>query len=202
MGGHGSPSRILKPLFTPVASEKQLWTIRLQIAIPCMEKNRGGSMRFKQTITEAAVLILAAVGIAIAIHIIRPDKIAPVADRTTDGDTQTIQPSLGVREIRIEEVQHLFKEKDVLFADARHRADYEAGHIQGAVNLNVADPDAWLPDFMPATDPATRIVTYCDGESCPLAEELAELLVLNGFENVATLKNGLTRWRESGLPVE
>lgn len=159
-------------------------------------------MRFKQTITEAAVLILAAVGIAIAIHIIRPDKIAPVADRTTDGDTQTIQPSLGVREIQIEEVQHLFKEKDVLFADARHRADYEAGHIQGAVNLNVADPDAWLPDFMPATDPATRIVTYCDGESCPLAEELAELLVLNGFENVATLKNGLTRWRESGLPVE
>jgi rhodanese-related sulfurtransferase len=159
-------------------------------------------MRFKQTITEAAVLILAAVGIAIAIHIIRPDKIAPVAERPSDGDAQTIQQTLGVREISVEEARHLFKEDGVLFVDARHRADYEAGHIQGAVNLNVADPDAWLPDFMPATDPATRIVTYCDGESCPLAEELAELLVLNGFENVATLKNGLTRWRESGLPVE
>lgn len=159
-------------------------------------------MRFKQTITEAAILILAAVGIAIAIHIIRPDRIAPVADRSTGGIAQTVQQTSGVREISIEEARKLFREKSVIFADARHPADYEAGYIQGAVNLNVANPDAWLPDFIPATDPATRIVTYCDGESCPLAEELAELLALNGFENVGYLKNGLTRWRESGLPIE
>lgn len=159
-------------------------------------------MTIKQTIKEATILILAAVGIAIAIHIIRPDRIAPVVDRPNGGDVQTIQQTLGVREISVEEARHLFKEEGVLFADSRHRADYEAGHIQGAVNLNVTEPDAWLPDFIPATDPATRIVTYCDGESCPLAEELAELLVLNGFENVGYLKNGLTRWRESGLPVE
>lgn len=159
-------------------------------------------MTIKQTITEAVVLILAAVGIAIVIHVIRPDKIAPVVDRPTDGDAQTIQQTLGVREISIEEARQLFHEKSVVFADARHRADYEAGHIRGAVHLNAADPDDWLPDFLPATDPSTRIVTYCDGESCPLAEELAELLAINGFENVGYLKNGLTRWRESGLPVE
>ena len=159
-------------------------------------------MTIKQTIKEAAIIILAAVGIAIAIHVVRPDKIAPVVDRPAGGTAEMTQPTLGGREISIAEARRLFKEDGVLFADARHRADYEAGHIQGAVNLSVADPDAWLPDFVPATDPATRIITYCDGESCPLAEELAELLALNGFEHVACLKNGLTRWREGGLPVE
>jgi rhodanese-related sulfurtransferase len=162
----------------------------------------GGSMTIKQTLTEAVVLILAAAGIAIAIHAIRPDRIAPISDRPAGGAAQTVQQIPGGREISIEEARQLFHEKSVVFADARQRADYEAGHIQGAVHLDAAEPDAWLPEFLPATDPATRIVTYCDGESCPLAEELAELLRLNGFENVATLKNGLTRWRQSGLPVE
>ena len=159
-------------------------------------------MTFKQTIKEAAILILAAVGIAIAIHAIRPDKIVPVVDRPAGGTAQSVQQSSGVREISIEEARELFHEKSAIFADARRRADYEAGHIPGAVHLDAIDPDAWLPDFLPATDPATRIIAYCDGESCPLAGELAELLVLNGFENVGYLKNGLTRWRESGLPVE
>jgi len=159
-------------------------------------------MTFKQTIKEAAILILAAVGIATAVHVLRPDRIAPVADRPSGGTARTAQPTSGGQEISIEEARKLFRENNAIFADARHPADYEAGHIQGAVLLTVADPDAWLSAFLPATDPATRIITYCDGESCPLAEELAELLSLNGFENVGYLKNGLTRWRESGLPVE
>ncbi|WP_319521574.1 rhodanese-like domain-containing protein [uncultured Desulfosarcina sp.] len=159
-------------------------------------------MTFKQTIKEAAILILAAVGIAIAIHVVRPDRIAPIVDQPAGDTARAVQKTSGGREISIEEAQHLFKEKGVLFADARHRADYEAGHIRGAVHLDVAEPDAWLPDFMAAADPAARIVAYCDGESCRLAEELAELLALNGFENVGYLKNGLTRWRESGMPVE
>jgi rhodanese-related sulfurtransferase len=159
-------------------------------------------MTIKKTITEAVIIILAAVGIAIAIHVIRPDKIAPVVDQPTGDTIQTTQQPSGVQEISIEEARRLYGEEGVVFADSRHWPDYEAGHIRGAVHLNAAEPDAWLPDFLPATDPATRIITYCDGESCPLALELAELLALNGFENVGYLKNGLTRWRESGMPVE
>ena len=65
-----------------------------------------------------------------------------------------------------------------------------------------ADEDTWLSDFLAATDAATGIVAYCDGEECHLASELAELLSFNGFINIRYLRNGWTRWREGGFAVE
>ena len=56
--------------------------------------------------------------------------------------------------------------------------------------------------FWPLVDPAKVIITYCDGEDCHLAPALAELLFFNGFNNVRYLRNGWTRWREGGFPVE
>ena len=46
------------------------------------------------------------------------------------------------------------------------------------------------------------IVTYCDGETCSLSEDLAKGLIAMGYQNVRVLPNGLTRWMEAGLPVE
>ena len=82
------------------------------------------------------------------------------------------------------------------------RADFEAGHIKNAAHLYVAEQDVWLSGFLTATDPLAMIITYCDGEECHLATELAELLSINGFENVRYLKNGWTRWRDGGFPVD
>jgi 3-mercaptopyruvate sulfurtransferase SseA len=45
------------------------------------------------------------------------------------------------------------------------------------------------------------IVTYCDGETCSLSEDLARELVSMGYEKVRVLSNGWTRWREAGLPI-
>jgi len=157
---------------------------------------------FKQSIKEALVLVLAALVLSVTVYAIRSDKIDPIAATPNDS---AADPSSAVetgREITIEEARHLFNAKGVLFADARHRADFEAGHIQGAVHLSVAEPDAWLSDFLSATDPLAPIVAYCDGNDCQLARDLAELLFLNGFENARYLKNGWTRWRERGFPVE
>jgi len=156
----------------------------------------------KQSIKEALILLLAALGIAVAVYAIRPDKIGPVAATANKDPARLFPTSVESREIDIEAARRLFKEKGTVFADARHEADFEAGHIQGAINLYAANPEAWLSDFLSSTDPATPIVTYCDGVDCPLARELAELLAANGFETVHYLKDGWTRWQERGLPVE
>jgi rhodanese-related sulfurtransferase len=115
---------------------------------------------------------------------------------------QTSPTDTGFSEISIEDAARLYEEKGAIIADARHATDFEAGHIKAAVNLYSADQDTWLPGFLEATDPATVIITYCDGNDCHLATQLAELLLLNGFERVHYLKNGWTRWREGGYPVE
>lgn len=157
---------------------------------------------FKQAAKEALILIGAAIAIAFSVYAIRADKLGPMHAAINPDVGQTSPTDAGFSEITIEDAARLHEEKSALFADARHASDYEAGHVEGAVNLYTAEQDAWLPAFLAATDPATLIITYCDGNECHLATELAELLFINGFERVHYLKNGWTRWREGGYPVE
>ncbi|MDX2455269.1 rhodanese-like domain-containing protein [Desulfosarcina sp.] len=156
----------------------------------------------KQAVKEAFILILAAVGIALAVYAVRPDKIGGIPAAVDQGAVRQSPTESGFSEISIEEALGLYEEKSIIFADARHAADFEAGHIKGAVHLYTADQGIWLTEFLAVTDPAAVIVTYCDGEDCHLATELADLLFINGFDNVRYLKNGWTRWREGGYPVE
>ena len=156
----------------------------------------------RQSAKEAVILILVAIGIALAVYAVRPDKIP--SEPTNAAKESALQPasSTGYSEITIDAAVRLYHENQAIFADARHVDDYEAGHIKGALHLFLAEQEAWLPDLIATTDPGTVIVTYCDGEDCHLAPELAEELFFNGFENVYYLKNGWRRWLENDLPVE
>lgn len=156
----------------------------------------------KQAAKEAVVLIFIAVGIALSVYAIRPDKIGDVPAVENKGAGAQLSPEGAYSEITVEEAVRLYQEKQAIFADARHRADFEAGHIKGAVHLYAAEQDIWLPDFLAATDPSTVVVTYCDGADCHLAPELAEILFFNGFDHVRYLKDGWSQWHEGGFPVE
>ncbi len=151
---------------------------------------------------EALILIGTAVAVALAVYAIRPDRIAIIPAAVNPDTVQQSQTESGFSEISLEDAVRLYREKGAIFADSRHAADFAAGHIKGAVNLYTADQEAWLAEFLAATDPASVIVTYCDGADCHLAPTLAEFLFFNGFNNVHYLKNGWTRWRDSGFPVE
>ena len=147
-------------------------------------------MIIKQAAKEAIVLIFAAVGIALIVNAVRPDKImfSPVA--VNQATTRQPAGEEGIAEVSLQEALHLYKKKGTIFADARHPTDFGAGHIKGAVNLYAADQDAWLPGFLSATDPNTVIVTYCDGESCLLSQDLARFLIDLGYKKVTVLENG------------
>lgn len=156
----------------------------------------------KQAAKEAFILILAATAIALAVYAARPDKIGVIPTAINQGTAGKSPTESGFSEIPIEDAVRRYEDKSAIFADARHGADFEAGHIKGAAHLYTADQDIWLPEFLATTDPTAVIVTYCDGEDCHLATELAELLFFNGFDNVRYLKNGWTRWRDGGFAVE
>ncbi len=155
-----------------------------------------------QTLKEAVLLVVVALGLALAVYALRPDKIGSVQQAVNPSATPQTQSETDLSEITLSEAFSRFKAGDAIFADSRQPGDYDAGHIRGALNLTAGEPDTWLSDFLAATDPTVLIITYCDGEVCHLATDLAELLMLNGFENVRYLKNGWTRWRESGFPIE
>jgi rhodanese-related sulfurtransferase len=61
--------------------------------------------------------------------------------------------------------------------DARPRSDYQAGHIQGAINLPMDEP---IPAHIAQT-PKPRII-YCQGATCTDSHTLAKKLHGKGIE--------------------
>jgi len=95
----------------------------------------------------------------------------------------------------------------VLFADARLKEDYDAGHIAGAVHLDIEGDrnlfDTQIADFVRNVDPQTHIITYCAGAECDASLMLARYLRYDlGYEFVSIYFGGWEFWKQNGLPID
>lgn len=85
---------------------------------------------------------------------------------------------------------------DAIVIDARRPADFDLGHIPGAISIPVEISDAELRS---ATKdwPRNRItICYCQSERCEFDDILAVRLVGLGFVNVRLWKPGWVGWQE------
>ncbi len=101
--------------------------------------------------------------------------------------------------ISYEDAAQLFKSGNVLFVDARHEYDYSQGHIEGAINVPLADfklQNSALSDVKRDQS----IVTYCDGAECNSSIELAKLLSAAGFTKVKMFFGGWNEWQSHHQP--
>ena len=104
--------------------------------------------------------------------------------------------------IPLEEARSKFLAGAAVFVDARPPDHYHEGHIQGALNLPLADFDQLADKVVMDFQEDTLIVTYCDGEDCALSAELALKLKEIGFVNVRVLHDGWNVWRRHQLPTQ
>lgn len=144
---------------------------------------------------QALWILLTASALAAASHALWPDRLQKGAGAT---DTEA---GLGENLVTIEAASEHFRQGTAVFADARSDPYYQAGHIEGALNLDPDLFDIWSETVFSRISADSTIITYCDGERCTLSLELAEKLTWLGYENVFHLKNGWSRWSESGMPV-
>jgi hydroxyacylglutathione hydrolase len=90
-----------------------------------------------------------------------------------------------------------FAEREGAFViDVREPAEYEAGHVPGAVHLPQADL-ALRIDELPRDQP---IICICQAGRRSL--RAAQFLVQAGFTNVANVEGGTSAWVESGRPLD
>lgn len=95
-----------------------------------------------------------------------------------------------------DELVALASDDDVVIVDVRPTEEYEAGHIEGAVSIPLAE----LADRMGELPSGTDVVAYCRGPYCVLAPQAVGLLNSAGF-NARRLSDGLPEWRTAGLPL-
>lgn len=99
----------------------------------------------------------------------------------------------GDDEISRDELQALIDEGTIMLIDVRPRIEFEHGHLPGAVSLP-ADELAARIDTLPKR---RRIVAYCRGEYCLMADEAVALLRARGF-NATRLDGGWPEWVAEG----
>jgi rhodanese-related sulfurtransferase/DNA-binding transcriptional ArsR family regulator len=85
---------------------------------------------------------------------------------------------------------------DVVVVDVRPRAEYEAGHVPGAVSIPIDELPARLDELPPDVD----VVAYCRGPYCVFAHDAVRRLRGAG-RPALRLVDGLPEWRLEGLPV-
>jgi rhodanese-related sulfurtransferase/DNA-binding transcriptional ArsR family regulator len=85
---------------------------------------------------------------------------------------------------------------EVTVLDLRPGAEYEAGHIPGAVSVPLDELPARIAE-MPS---AREIVAYCRGPYCVMAPQGVDLLRAHGL-SARRLEDGLPEWRLAGYPV-
>ncbi len=85
----------------------------------------------------------------------------------------------------------------VIILDVRPNEEYQAGHIPGAVNLELKDLEKRL-DELPKDQ---KIIAYCRGPYCVLSFEAVAALREKGYD-ARRLEEGYPEWKAAGLPVK
>jgi rhodanese-related sulfurtransferase/DNA-binding transcriptional ArsR family regulator len=139
--------------------------------------------------------------------------------RLTDRSVTNLWLALrGVAESRLAEVKQLAREflsgrdngnvvsraeaasssrRNAVLLDVRPRAEFEAGHLRGAINIPIEE----LPGRLNELPRDRRIIAYCRGQYCLFADEAADLLLANGFD-VVRLEGGWPEWQCEGRAVK
>ena len=117
-----------------------------------------------------------------------------------------LQATLGesgkTAEISTEQLRAILRDGSALVLDTRSRAEFDAGHIPGARNLD-AVPSAQIAavDAFVNGDRNRALVLYCNGPYCQASRRLGEQLADSGFTDVKRYQLGIPVWRALGGPV-
>ncbi len=101
----------------------------------------------------------------------------------------------GLESVTRTELEARLRAGDTVVLDVRPSAEYEAGHIPGAVSVPVG-----MLRRLRSLSKDTEIVAYCRGPFCVYADEAVRQLRKRGF-TARRLEDGFPEWKRAGLPI-
>ena len=105
---------------------------------------------------------------------------------------------ISSRRVGVAEFEQLWLTKQFAVLDVRTADEFKAGHLPGAVNLDVLD--AGFEQQVAALDKAKTYLVHCaaGSRSANAAGQMKKL----GFKSVVDLAPGFNGWKAAGKPVE
>jgi len=96
----------------------------------------------------------------------------------------------SLNSVSLDDLEKMISDKNVLLMDVRPSAEYNLGHITGAISVPFKELLCCLKDFSKEKE----IIAYCRGPFCVLADEAVKILSENGFK-VRRLDEGYPEWK-------
>jgi rhodanese-related sulfurtransferase len=151
---------------------------------------------------QVITILLFSVGIGLFVNTLRSTPLPPIGD--WPHGAFSLKGERSVPTVPLEDAVVKFLSGEAFFLDPRSEADYQVGHIQGALNLPVGAGNFGerLQEFSLVVDRKKELIVYCDGIGCALGPELASILKGLGYRNVSVFINGWTEWMMAGMPFE
>jgi rhodanese-related sulfurtransferase len=124
----------------------------------------------------------------------------------TTRDRQPFEPPRGQRMaadiplINRDQAESLWRQGGTLFVDVRSSADYQFGHIRGAVSLPYEELDLRMPELKGRLSRARTIVVYCKSIDCGKSLWGALRLRQEGLDQTVIYPEGWNEWVDADLP--
>jgi rhodanese-related sulfurtransferase len=120
------------------------------------------------------------------------------ADAAKNPATAPATRPAGRRDVGVDEFERLWKEKKGVVLDVRTAKEFEAGHIPGAVNIDVNSAD--FDKKVAGLDKSHAYLIHCASgvRSVRACEKMSRV----DFKQLYNLQGGIKAWEKAGKPVE
>jgi len=146
---------------------------------------------FWLTMVQAAGFVIFAMVWGMIYHFVNEEGFLAHANATAS--VQEAYLGSFVPKVDKKKVEQLLN-RDTVFIDARYAKDFEAGHLENAINVPVDANDVERKKATAGIGKDAAIVIYCQSNGCPFAEKVTKELKGDGFSNISIFKGGWMEW--------
>jgi rhodanese-related sulfurtransferase len=153
---------------------------------------------FAKLVLTAIAIAVAASGVGLGINMASSRSIPWVYQPPDEISVEDVKIPL----VDEREAKRFFDDAGTVFIDTRHAKDYEKNHVKGALLLPPEEQEERFPAIEPLIPEGGRLILYCYGPDCDMAERVAQFLVPLGYKNLMIMRSGFRGWQQTGYPVE
>lgn len=103
-----------------------------------------------------------------------------------------------VKKVNSTEVsQMIAQDTSYVVLDVRTPDEFNAGHIEGALNIDVTQSDAFM--HLDKLNPNAKYIVHCNSNN--RSKIAIDYMKENGFKTIYNMQDGYQGWNQNGLPL-
>ena len=112
--------------------------------------------------------------------------------------TITFAQGQQLKQVTSKEAANMLKsDKNLVVLDVRTAEEFKDGHIKGALNIDIRQPDAFVK--IDKLNRNSKYIVHC--RTNHRSQVAVDHMLQSGFKNIIQIKDGFNGWSQNGLPV-